>query len=117
MNDDRATRTACADQQLAGDFVKHQGGCHGRARTLTWLDTVCHRQARRVGRGKVEIGEFVIQQKTTDQALATVHHLARAKGVLDGGGHGHTVAPGIDYGDVGGAGLYLGCGPAVLHGT
>jgi hypothetical protein len=44
-----------------------------------------------VGGGEAEVGQFVVEQEAP-ACGAGGHHLARAEGVLDGGGHGQRVA-------------------------
>ncbi len=96
VNDLRPAGAACAHHQLAGGFVKHQRGRHGRAGAFARLNPVGNGLAVSRFWGHAEVGQLVVEQKAFD-------HLAAAKLVFDGGGHGQCVAVGIHNADVAGA--------------
>ena len=107
VDDECTARATAAHDQLSGSLIKDQRGGHAGARTFAGLHAVGNRQAVRPGGLKAEIGQLVVEQKTTCQTHTAVHHLTRTPSVFNGGGHGHGVAIGVHHRDVRGAVLRL----------
>ena len=96
VNDHRAAGAAHTHEQLPRGFVKHQGGRHGRAWSFTGLHAVGHHAALGIAWHKAEVSQLVVEQKA-------FHHLPRAKGIFQGGGHGHGTALRVHDAEVRGA--------------